>query len=209
MIEMNRSLFCYLTLFILILAIHGNQCFADQKANEWKYKGQIDVKVFIRDHKLNWEDWDRLTASNVSFKFQVLPATTTSFLKVQTKYDYVGNTLNGIRVRIQLIEAATATLDPTGMLKMEMPVKVQSGILNTHFNLKLTTEAIPGPEGIAKGRRAHFDSEHNTASLAMVGSATFTAPVVEDSRSAYGRTMTKHGEFLVFVQGEGTVTPEK
>lgn len=200
-------MFRYKSLSVLLLIALIELILADTATREWKFKGQIDIRVYTRDQHSKWVDWDRLTASNLSFKCKVSPATTSQRTQVKTNYDYVGNTLNGIRIRVRLNDVATATIDPAGALQMDVPLKVEFGRLNTHFNLKLTTESMRAPEGEAKGKRVQFSANDHTASLALVGGSVFAAPTVEDSQSAFGRSMSKLTEYLVFVRGEGILTP--
>lgn len=197
----------WISIFLLIAV--AEFVFAEGTPKEWKFRGQIDVRVYTRDQQSKWVDWDRFTASKVSFKCKITAATTSQQTKVETKYDYVGNTLNGIRIRVRLNDEATALVDPAGAMQMAVPLKVEFGRLNTHFNLKLTTESMRAPEaGEAKGKRIQFSSDP-AASLGLVGASVFVAPTIEDSQSAYGQSMSKLTEYMVFVRGEGTLTPEK
>jgi hypothetical protein len=203
---MFRTKWISVFLFIAVAAF----VFADATSKDWKFKGQIEVRVYTRDQQSKWIDWDRFTASKLSFKCKITAATTSQQTKIETKYDYVGNTLNGIRMRVRLNDVATAMVDPAGAMQMDVPLKVEFGRLNTHFNLKLTTEPMRAPEGgEAKGKRIQFSPGDQTASLALVGASVFVAPTVEDSQSALGQSMSKLTEYLVFVRGEGTLTPEK
>ena len=174
------------------------------------FSGHIKVQLCGKTQDGRWETFDTVDISSVKFSASLNELESQDRMgNITTRFTFSGRTEKGRQVSVRLLRPGKAAAElTTGKVELELPIELSIDGKRFSLPLSLTTESARLPDGgTISGRRATIDRATHSATLAMVGNASFTGPALNDAiQLVSAKGNLKMSELLLAVQSDGRLT---